>query len=146
MCWTSKKMKIKTARKNIPIWKVVLFDVMKRKYVSPIKGFYYIPCTRYSAQMTFSVDEYFGVIMGHNGFHSFSNKLYCTYLKGIEKLSIYKKGLFSGEPIYDFSNDSCNTYLVVAKGYLPKGTRYAINKRGEIISSSIVLDEFIDCK
>ena len=94
MCWTSKKTKIKTAIKNIPIWKVVLFDVMKRKYVSPIKGFYYIPCTRYSAQMTFSVDEYFGVIMGHNGFHSFSSKLYYTYSRDIEKVSVYKKGLF----------------------------------------------------
>ena len=146
MCWTSKKMKIKTSRKNIPIWKVVLFDVMKRKYVSPIKGFYYIPCTRYSAQMTFSVDEYFGVIMGHNGFHSFSSKLYYTYSRDIEKVSVYKKGLFLGEPIHNFSNDSYDTYLVIAKGYLPKGTRYAINKRGEIISNSIVLNEFIDCK
>lgn len=146
MCWQSKKTKIKTVRKNIPIWKVVLFDVMKRKYVSPIKGFDYIPCTRYSAQMTFSVDAYFGVMMGHNGFHSFSSKLYCTYLRDIEKVSVYKKSLFSGEPIRNFTNDSHNTHLVIAKGYLPKGTRYAVNKRGEIISNSIVLNEFIDCK
>lgn len=142
MCWISKKLKIKIARKDISIWKVVLFDVMKRKYVSPIKDFYYIPDTRYSTQMVFSVDEYFGNINGYNGFHSFSNKLYYTYLKETGKVVIYKKSFLSYVPIYSFGSDSY-TYLVIAKGYIPKGTRYAINKKGEIISNNIILNEFI---
>lgn len=143
MCWISKKLKIKTSRKNIPIWKVVLFDVVKRKYVAPIKNFYYIPATRYSTQMVFSVNEYFGNINGHNGFHSFSNKLYYTYLREAEKVVVYRKSFLPYAPIHEFRNNSCYTYLVIAKGYIPKGTRYAINKNGEIISNDIILNEFI---
>lgn len=144
MCWISKELKIKTSKKNIPIWKVVLFNVIERKYISPIKSFHYTPATRYSTQMVFSVDKYFGNINGHNGFHSFSNKLYYTYLKETEKVVVYKKSFLPYGPIYNFSNDGdYNTYLVIAKGYIPKGTRYAINKKGEIISNDIILNEFI---
>lgn len=61
-----------------------------------------------------------------------------------DKVHIYKKRIFAedkhlfniyGEMGFDFA---------IAKGRLPKGTKYAINKNGEIISSSIVIDYFID--
>lgn len=32
----------------------------------------------------------------------------------------------------------------IAKGYLPKGIKYAVNKFGEVISNRIVINKFIN--
>lgn len=141
MCWLSNKLKIKIAKKDIVIWKVVQYDTVKGIYVSPIKRYRYILDIIYNTSMVFRVDDYPG-IGGYEGFHSFSNKVYFRYFD--DKVHIYKKRIFAedkhlfniyGEMGFDFA---------IAKGRLPKGTKYAINKNGEIISSSIVIDYFID--
>lgn len=141
MCWLSNKLKIKIAKKDIVIWKVVQYDTVKGIYVSPIKRYRYILDIIYNTSMVFRVNDYPG-IGGCEGFHSFSNKVYFRYFDG--KVHIYKKRIFAedkhlfniyGEMGFDFA---------IAKGRLPKGTKYAINKNGEIISSSIVIDYFID--
>ena len=141
MCWLSNKLKIKIAKKDIVIWKVVQYDTVKGIYVSPIKRYRYILDIIYNTSMVFRVNDYPG-IGGYEGFHSFSNKVYFRYFD--DKVHIYKKRIFAedkhlfniyGEIGFDFA---------IAKGRLPKGTKYAINKNGEIISSSIVIDYFID--
>ena len=141
MCWLFNKLKIKIAKKDIVIWKVVQYDTVKGIYVSPIKRYRYILDIIYNTSMVFRVNDYPG-IGGCEGFHSFSNKVYFRYFDG--KVHIYKKRIFAedkhlfniyGEMGFDFA---------IAKGRLPKGTKYAINKNGEIISSSIVIDYFID--
>lgn len=141
MCWISKKLKVKIAKKDIPIWKVVCYNITEKKYISPFKGFYYIQGERYSTQMIFSVDEYFKRINGLNGFHSFSNKVYYQYFGG--DIEIYIEGFFQKIFIYNIDCKCRENIPVIAYGHLPKGTNYAINKNGEIISNSIILDEFI---
>lgn len=142
MCWTSKNLKIKTAKRNIPIWKVVHFDKQNKIYVSPIKGYHYILDNHNIAKMTFRTNNYYNEINGYEGFHSFSNKLRYKYSNG--NISVYKKGIFITSFIYSISDEGYNFLPAIAKGYLPKGTKYAINEVGEVISDCIVINEFID--
>lgn len=138
MCWSSKNLKIKTAKRNIPIWKVVHFDNKNKIYISPIKGYHYIPDNYNTTKMTFQVSDNFNEIIGYEGFHSFSNKV-CYKYSGID-IHIYKKCIFIKRFIYNMWGPSA----AIAKGYLPKGTKYAVNKFGEIISNCIVINKFID--
>ena len=142
MCWTSKNLKIKTAKRNIPIWKVVHFDKQNKIYVSPIKGYHYIPDKHNIARMTFQTNNYNNEINGFEGFHSFSNKVCYKYYEN--SIHIYKKCIFAKRFIYSIMDGGYNFSPAIAKGYLPKGTKYAINKVGEVISDCIVINEFID--
>ena len=50
MCWTSKNLKIKTAKRDIPIWKIVEFDNKRQVYISPFKYYQYVhDITKYHA-------------------------------------------------------------------------------------------------
>lgn len=142
MCWISNKLKIKTAKRNIPIWKVVEFDNKRKMYISPFKYYQYFPGVVNTTQMIFRIFDYSYEINGYEGFHSFSNKLRYECFKG--DISIYKKGVFTKEKYFFTYDAGCNFSPVIAKGYLPKGTKYAINKVGEVISDCIVINEFID--
>ena len=141
MCWMSNKLKIKTAKKDIAVWKVVLYDITKRFYVSPIANYRYVLGVINNVEMIFKVNNY-PLIGGYDGFHSFSNKVYYRYFDG--KVDIFKKRIFTIDK-YVFSIFYKRGFdLAIAKGRLPKGTKYAINKNGEIISSNIIIDEFIN--
>ena len=142
MCWYSEKLKIKTAKRNIPIWKVVEFDNKRNMYISPFKYYQYFPGMVNTTQMIFRAFSYSGEINGYEGFHSFSNKLRYKYSKG--DISVYKKGSLAKEKYFFTYDVDCNFSPVIAKGYLPKGTKYAINKVGEVISDCIVINEFIN--
>lgn len=140
MCWMSNKLKIKTAKKDIAVWKVVLYDITKRFYVSPIVNYRYVLGVINNAEMIFRVNNY--LIGGCDGFHSFSNKVYYRYFDG--NVNIFKKRIFTMDK-HIFSIFYKRGFdFAIAKGRLPKGTKYAINKNGEIISSSIIIDEFIN--
>ena len=140
MCWMSNKLKIKTAKKDIAVWKVVLYDITKGFYVSPIANYRYVLGVINNVEMIFKVNNY--LIGGYDGFHSFSNKVYYRYFDG--KVKIFKKRIFTRDK-YVFSTFCKHGFnFAIAKGRLPKGTKYAINKVGEIISSNIIIDEFIN--
>ena len=140
MCWMSNKLKIKTAKKDIAVWKVVLYDITKGFYVSPIANYRYVLGVINNAEMIFKVNNY--LIGGYDGFHSFSNKVYYRYFDG--NVSIFKKRIFTMDKYVFSISDKRGFDLAIAKGRLPKGTKYAINKNGEIISSNIIIDEFIN--
>lgn len=143
MCWTSKNLKIKIARRNIPIWKIVEFDNKRKVYTSPFRYYQYFPGMVNTTQMIFRTFDYSYEINGYEGFHSFSNKLRYKYSKS--NISVYKKGIFTKKECFFTSyNECCIFSPAIAKGYLPKGTKYAINEVGEIISDCIVINEFID--
>ena len=140
MCWLSNKLKIKTAKEDIAVWKVVRYDIKKGFYVSPIANYRYILGVINNVEMIFKVNNY--LIGGHDGFHSFSNKLYYRYFDG--NVNIFKKRIFTMDK-YVFSIFYKHGFnFAIAKGRLPKDTKYAINKNGEIISSNIIIDEFIN--
>ena len=141
MCWLSNKLKLKIAKKDSVVWKVVQYDTIKGIYVSPIKRYRYILDIIYNTSMVFRVNDYPG-IGGCEGFHSFSNKVYFRYFD--DKVHIYKKRIFAKDKhLFNIYGDTGFDFAI-AKGRLPKGTKYAINKNGEIISSSIVIDDFIN--
>lgn len=140
MCWMSNKLKIKTAKKDIAVWKVVLYDIKRGFYVSPIANYRYVLGVINNVEMIFKVNN--DLIGGYDGFHSFSNKVYYRYFDS--NVSIFKKRIFTMDK-YVFSICYKHGFdFAIAKGRLPSGTKYAINKNGEIISSNIIIDEFIN--
>lgn len=140
MCWLSNKLKIKTAKKDIAVWKVVLYDIKRGFYVSPITNYRYVLGVINNVEMIFKVNNY--LIGGYDGFHSFSNKVYFRYSD--DTVHIYKKCIFAEDKQVFNIYGEIGFNFAIAKGRLPKGTKYAINKNGEIISSSIIIDEFIN--
>lgn len=142
MCWLSEKLKIKIAKKDVAVWKVVFFDRKRMIYISPIAGYRYILDVINNMNMVFKVINNSSSIGGYEGFHSFSNKVYYRHFDN--KVHIFKKRIFAEDEHVFNIYGNLGFDFAIAKGRLPKGTKYAINKNGEIISSSIVIDNFID--
>ena len=145
MCWESKKLKIKTAKKDIPVWKIVHADKdIYGKYTNICYSFYkyfeYILKVRNTTQMSFDVLNTENIFIGKNGFHSYSNKVKYTINK--HHISVYINKLFSDYTICYYYRGN----TTIAKCHIPKGSKYAINKYGEIISNDIILDEFVEIK
>lgn len=146
MCWKSKKLKIKTAKKDIPVWKVVHANKdIYGKYTNKCRSFYkyseYILKVRNTTQMSFDVLNTENIFIGTNGFHSYSNKVKYIIHENHNILVYLNKLFFQYTICYYFR---CNPTIV--KCHIPKGSKYAINKHGEIISNDIVLDEYVEIK
>lgn len=144
MCWISKKIKIKTAKKDIPVWKIVCAnkddnDNYTNKCLSFHQNFEYILKVRNTTQMSFSVLNTQDTFIGEQGFHSYSNKV--GYIHNEDgSISIYFESFFHK---YEFGYYSYKENPVIVKCHIPKGSKYAIDKYGEIISNDIVLDEYV---
>lgn len=146
MCWESKKLKIKITKKNIPVWKIVHADKdINGKYTNKChsfyKGFEYILKVRNTTQMSFGILNTKNIFIGKNGFHSYSNKVKYT-INESNSISVYLNKLFFDYTICYY----CRNNTIIAKCHIPKGSKYAINKYGEIISNDIILDEFVEIK
>ena len=146
MCWESKKLKIKTAKKDIPVQKIVHADKdISGKYTNKCHSFYkffeYILKVRNTTQMSFGVLNTKNAFIGKNGFHSYSNKVKYTISEN-NNISVYLNKLFSNYTICYYYRDN----TTIAKCHIPKGSKYAINEFEEIISNDIVLDELVEIK
>lgn len=141
MCWYSKKLKIKTAKKDIPVWKIVR-SITDNSYDSICKSLYkkytYFKGILVTTPIEFEVRQ--NGIIGTIGVHSYSNKLKWEMDNG--SIYVYKKRIFSNFKGYIIAIGSSNTRI--ARFHIPKGYQYAENKNGEIISFAIVFDGFID--
>ena len=140
MCWTSNKLKIKTAKKDILVWKIVtpLINNSSKECLSLYKRFMYLKDTLITTPIEFEVKQ--NGIIGTIGVHSYSNKL--KWEMDNDSIYIYKKRIFSNFKGYIIAIGSSNARI--ARFHIPKGYQYAENKNGEIISSAIVFDGFID--
>ena len=139
-------MKIKTAKKDIPVWKVVhaVKDINGRytnKCYSFYKFFEYTLKVGNTTQMSFSVLNTENKFIGDNGFHSYSNKVKYT-INEDNIISVYLNKLFSNYTICYYYRGN----TIIVKCHIPKGSKYAINELEEIISNDIVLDEFVEIK
>ena len=139
-------MKIKTAKKDIPVWKIVhtVKDINGRytnKCYSFYKFFEYALKVENTTQMSFYVLNTENKFIGDNGFHSYSNKVKYT-IHEKNNILVYLNKLFSNYTICYYFR--CNPTIV--KCHIPKGSKYAINELEEIISNDIVLDEFVEIK
>lgn len=141
MCWYSEKLKIKTAKKDIPVWKIVR-SITDNSYDNICKSLYkkytYFKGILVTTPIEFEV-RYNGII-GTIGVHSYSNKLKWEMDNG--SIYVYKKRIFSNFKDYIIAIGSSNTRI--ARFHIPKGYQYAENKKGEIISFAIVFDSFIN--
>lgn len=142
MCWYSKKLKIKRAKKDIPVWKIVRSNT-DNSYDNVCKSLYkkytYFKGILVTTPIEFEVKQ--NGIIGTIGFHSYSNKLKWERSNDNSDFYVYKKRIFSNFKDYIIAIDSSNR---IARFHIPKGYQYAENKNGEIISSAIVFDSFID--
>lgn len=91
--------------------------------------------------MSFEVLNTKNIFIGKNGFHSYSNKVKYTINEN-NNISVYLNKLFFDYTICYYHRDN----TIIAKCHIPKGSKYAINKYGEIISNDIILDEFVEIK
>ena len=141
MCWYSKKLKIKRAKKDIPVWKIVR-SLTDDSYDNICKSLYkkytYFEGILVTTPIEFEVKQ--NGITGTIGIHSYSNKLKWEMDNG--SIYVYKKRIFSNFKDYIIAIGSSNTRI--ARFHIPKGYQYAENKNGEIISFAIVFDGFID--
>ena len=141
MCWYCDKLKIKTAKKDIPVWKIVipLIDNSSNVCRSLYARFIYLKDTLVITPIKFEVRQ--NGIIGNIGFHSYSYKL--DWEKSAIAISVFrKKTLFKPQQIYTIDIGQLDAKIV--RFHIPKGYKYAKNKDGEIISSAIVFDNFID--
>ena len=139
MCWRCDKLKIKTAKKDIPVWKIVTTDnscdnICKSLY----ERYTYLKDILAANPIEFEIKQ--NCIIGSIGFHSYSNKL--KWERDDNSIFIYKKKIFSN--FKNYVNAAIHSNARIARFYIPKGCQYAENKNGEIISSAIIFDGFID--
>lgn len=143
MCWYSKKLKIKRAKKDIPVWKIVRSNT-DNSYDNVCKSLYkkytYFKGILVTTPIEFEVKQ--NGIIGTMGLHSYSNKLKLERSNDNSTFYVYKKRIFSNFKDYIIAIGSSNARI--ARFHIPKGYQYAENKNGEIISSAIVFDSFID--
>lgn len=139
MCWiTSKKLKFKIAKENIPIYKVCCKE--GDKIISPIHSFEY--------RLGWLYDTMFEVSLGTNiaeiykGFHSYSPDRTYYNRDSDSNIRIYTYsniiGLIKGvnyTPLTRYTNS------IIVSGYIPKGGAYALNEYGEYVSDCIVLNK-----
>lgn len=142
MCWYCDKLKIKTAKKDIPVWKIVRGSIdSPDKCYSLYNKFLYVKHIIEITSIVFEVDKYEGIDIGNKGFHSYSNKL--KWERDNADIIVFrKKILFRPKNYIICVPDRCD--IRIAKFYIPKGYKYAENKKGEIISSAIVFNGFIE--
>lgn len=142
MCWYCDKLKIKTAKKDIPVWKIVR-SITDNSYDNICKSLYkkytYFKGILLTTPIEFEVKQ--NGIIGTIGLHSYSNKLKWEMSNDNSIFYVYKKRIFSNSKDYIIDNSAFNTRI--ARFHIPAGTQYAKNKDGEIISSAIVFDNFI---
>ena len=141
MCWRCDKLKIKRTKQDISVWKIVTSltdnscdNICKSLYA----GHIYLKDKLEIIPIELEVER--NGIIGSTGFHSYSNKL--KWEKDDGFILIYKKKIFSNFKNYINSVGQSNARI--ARFRIPKGYQYAENRYGEIISSAIVFDGFID--
>ena len=134
-------IKNKTSIEDIPVWKIVR-SITDNSYDNICKSLYkkytYFKGILVTTPIEFEVRQ--NGIIGTIGVHSYSNKLKWEMDNG--SIYVYKKRIFSNFKDYIIAIGSSNTRI--ARFHIPKGYQYAENKNGEIISSAIVFDDFID--
>lgn len=141
MCWYCNKLKIKRAKKDIPVWKIVipLIDNSSNGCRSLYAKFLYLKDTLETTPIEFEVRQ--NGIIGNIGFHSYSNKL--KWEKSDTAVFVFReKTLCKARQIYITGIGQPDAKI--ARFHIPRGYQYVENKCGEIISSAIVFDGFIN--
>lgn len=139
MCWIEIKdnINVQVADKDFEVYKIVL-DANKQSCTSIVRGFNYTVGTLYAIPTIESkvIDPYCGKIKIEKAYHSYtevhfiwdsSYYIHCG-------ATICKDMLFGKRGIcIPFEND-----WYIATFIIPKGSKYIINTKGEIVSDKII--------
>ena len=143
MCWAERleRVNIQIADKDIEVYKVV-YKANKQSCKSCVRGFMYEANTLYKmppiqinkSYMCLTYSD-ISMIYIQKAYHSYT-KIQPTLGRLYEKSLIYKsKGIIFGNQLSAIRLD--NPYYV-ATFVIPKGSQYAVNRRGEIVSNQII--------
>ena len=139
MCWTSKNAEKLTATENLPIYKVLEYDMISEELYS----YYYR--MKYELGVLYSSDIYrytvSGVTVINQGLHCYSSN--CRFKQKTDAV-VLCANIF--EPSVEFPklfNDRGSCRVVVARGYIPTGSTYYINDLREIVTNKLVLTDVL---
>lgn len=139
MCWTSREVEKLTATENLPIYKVLEYDMISEELYS----YYYR--MKYELGVLYSSDIYrytvSGVTVINQGLHCYSSN--CRFRQKADAI-VLCANIF--EPSVGFSklfNDRGSYKVVVARGYIPTGATYYINDLREIVTNKLVLTDVL---
>lgn len=140
MCWTSKKAEKLTATRNLPIYKVLEYDIITEELYS----YYYH--MKYELGVLYSSDVNPYTVSGgtviNQGLHCYN--INCVFGQRTDGV-ILCASIF--EPSVKFAklfNDRGSYKVVVARGHIPTGATYYINDSGEIVTNKLVLTDVLD--
>lgn len=139
MCWTETRnnINVQIADKDIEVYKVV-FKASKQSCESCIKGFMYEANIRYKIPFIYIKKSYIGstvIFCVEKAYHSYT-KIRHTLRRLDEKNPTYGvKGIIVGNQLIPLP---INNPYYVATFVIPKGSQYAVNWKGEIISNQII--------
>lgn len=165
MCWIhtfniSRKDLIKEAQTDIECFKVITvrrlkyFDLF---YFGRKKIFSYFRNYRYKLNKLYELKKpiniYFSIPEGYRankGFHSYSSKCSIEYRQAdywfddsIEIRTEVIGKLIASYSLMSFDGNNRKRQTKIVKCIIPKGSHYAINDVGEIISDRIILKEIL---
>lgn len=144
MCWEAKKIKVKTAKRDIPVWKVVCKSESSYEtecYALYHRNYYYLKGKIQHSCMHFIYNLNLNHILGSEGFHSYSKKLKPIITE--ERIYVIKK-YFLGLRKKIIESYPNRRFIKIAEFSIPKGANYAIDEKGEIISDKIIFKNIID--
>ena len=139
MCWMEIKdnINVQIADKNFEVYKIVL-DANKQSCTSIIRGFNYTVGTLYAIPTIESkvIDPYCGEIKIGKAYHSYTGihficgASYCIH----DGATRCRDLLFGNRAVcIPFENEA-----YIATFIIPKGSKYIINTKGEIVSDKII--------
>ena len=141
MCWAEKleNVNIQIADRDIEVYKVV-YKANKKSCKSCVRGFMYEANTLYKIP-SIELEKYYihrmysviSMIYIQEAYHSYTKLQYT--LKKVDTESTIYKGIIVGRHLMSIKID--NPYYV-ATFIIPKGSQYAVNWSGEIISNQII--------
>lgn len=126
---TKEEPKLKTARKDITIYKVVE-EVKKGIYFSPYYDFQY-KLGKKNKRIELEPQYAYTI----SGIDNRELHFYYGIYEGYHAYKTLKKARFIKEKM-DFANNP-----VILKGNIPQGEKYLTNDKGEIVASNIILTE-----
>ena len=139
MCWIERleNVHMQIADKDIEVYKIV-YEANKQSCKSCVQGFIYKINTIYkipSIQIRRTSIFNSIIFCVEEAYHSYT-KIQYTFSRISKKDSIYKvKGIIFGNQIVPLS---FNNPYYAATFVIPKGSQYAVNEQGEIISNQIM--------
>lgn len=114
MCWISKKIKLKIAKKPVMVYKILNRD-------------YYSPVIKYQYRQNTTVYSY---LIPITQYEPVSGKIVFCVEKALHSYKTYRAAIKS---------DIHNSEQIIVRAIIPEGAVYAINKENEVISNRLIV-------